>query len=719
MSTGLPVIDHPGQRTSGDSAELPRVLLVGNPNAGKTSLFNSLSGLRAQTANYPGITVELRQATVAIKTADSVRRIRLIDLPGLYGLEPTSPEEKIAADSIQGFADPPSNLIVMVVDATNLARNLFLAEQVLAIGTPTIVALNMMDVADSEGTRIAVGQLADQLRCPVVPVSARTGEGLDELRRQIAALLADVREQEVKPRVSCTQGCGGCGFAARHEWTRRIYATTVSGQTPRATASISRLDRWLTSPVAGTLCLLAVMLLVFFCIFSLADVPMSLIEDGFGWVGEMVGALIPESGSSGFFWRPVAFVLSLATFGIGYRLAGIKTATWKSIFVALAVSGLVAALPLDDFRSLVIDGVIAGIAGVVVFLPQICILFFFIAVLEDTGYLARAAFVMERWMRRVGLPGKAFVPMLSSHACAIPGIMATRTIENWRDRLVTILVLPLLTCSARLPVYAMMSALLFPGQPLYAALMFAAAYLLGLFAALGSAFVLKNTILPGDAAPLVIELPRYRVPSLRNAVLSAADRATAFLKTAGSVILLISVVLWALATYPQPPVNGSVDNGSVAEPISDYAVSDALSAQAALEYSIAGRVGKALEPIFAPLGFDWRINVGVVTSFAAREVLVSTLSVLYGIGEEGAENPEGLVETLRNQKRPDGSAVFDVATSGSLLVFFVLAMQCLPTQAVTKRETGDWKWAILQFVFMTVLAYVAALVTYQSLKLIA
>ena len=403
-------------------------------------------------------------------------------------------------------------------------------------------------------------------------------------------------------------------------------------------------------------------------------------------------------------------------FGLGYSVGEIS---WSktSTAVAMLVSVAAALIPIDDFRSLVIDGVIGGIAGVVVFLPQICILFFFIAILEDSGYLARAAFVMERWMRYVGLPGKAFVPMLSAHACAIPGIMATRTIENWRDRLVTILVLPLLTCSARLPVYAMMSALLFAGQPLYAALTFAFAYVLGLAAALVSAFVLKRTILPGEAAPLVIELPPYRLPSLKNALLSAWDRASAFLRTAGSIILLISVVLWALATYPKlSESEHSEVVASASVTAADDAAIDYAVAQRSLENSFAGRIGKSLEPIFSPLGFDWKINVGVVSSFAAREVLVSTLSVIYGVGEEGGEDQAGLLETLRRQTRADGSPVFSTATSLSLLVFYVLAMQCLPTQAVTKRETGRWGWAIFQFVFMTLLAYVSAMLTYQVLS---
>lgn len=686
---------------------LSRVLLVGNPNAGKTSLFNALTGLRAKTANYPGITVDVRKATIALPQVDGNRgaRIELIDLPGLYSMQPTSPEETVAADAIRGEIGGLADAIVLVLDATNLARNLFLAEEVLQFGRPTMIVLSMIDAADAKGISIDVQQLSERLECPVVAASSRTHTGIDDLLQQLAELIVPGKLPPPVVRTSCTVGCTGCSFAARHQWADELCDETVSGgeRSPRA----QRLDRWLTSPVLGTLSLMAVMLSVFFMIFSLADFPMSMIESGFGWIAGHVDRWIPSEPVGKAIWWPTTIALTMAAFALAYRLGDVHwTKVTTSIAVVVAV--VVAMLPLDDFRSLVVDGVIGGIAGVVVFLPQICILFFFIAVLEDSGYMARAAFVMERWMRHVGLPGKAFVPMLSAHACAIPGIMAARTIETWRDRLVTILVLPLLTCSARLPVYAMMSALLFADEPFYAALMFAGAYLLGLFAAFGTAFCLKRTLLPGEAAPLVIELPSYRLPNLRNAGLAAADRASAFLRTAGSVILLISVVLWAMATYPKLPESEVA--ASTAQAMDENTLS-----QRAMEYSIAGRVGKSIEPIFSPLGFDWKINVGIVSSFAAREVLVSTLSIVYGIGADGAEDEAGLVETLRRQKRADGTPVFTTATSFSLLVFFVLAMQCLPTQAVTRRETGSWNWALFQLVYMTVLAYIAALITFQTL----
>ena len=358
-----------------------------------------------------------------------------------------------------------------------------------------------------------------------------------------------------------------------------------------------------------------------------------------------------------------------------------------------------------------------------VFLPQICILFFFLTLLEDTGYLARAAFVMDRLMRRVGLPGKAFVPMLSAHACAIPGIMATRGIEDKRDRLVTILVLPLLTCSARIPVYAMVCALLFPHQPMSASIAFAGAYSLGGIAALVMAFLLRRSILPGETRPLVLELPSYKMPSIRNAFLMALDRAAIFVRKAGTVIMLISIGLWTASTYPKSDPPASVGQMfAEAERTNDVALekeASRLESHHALANSVAGRLGQAIEPIIEPLGFDWQIGVGVISSFAAREVIVSTLSIVYGVGEDAAsENPNSLYEKLRASKRSDGSPVFTTATCLSLLVFYVLAMQCLPTQVVTRRETGSWKWAALQFGYMTVLAYLAALATYQGLSLL-
>ncbi|MFO1064677.1 MAG: ferrous iron transporter B [Pirellulales bacterium] len=721
----------------------PRIALVGNPNAGKTTLFNVLTGLRAKTANYPGITVDIRTGTMSVGKHD----VDVVDLPGIYSVDALSPEERVAVAALHGElpGEPIPAVIVLVLDATNLARNLFLASEILELDRPTIVALNMIDAADSAGIEIDLKQLSVQLGCKVVAVSARSGRGITELRAAVEEKLVPKLPVLTEAHPDCGQGCSGCTFKSRYEWADRVCSATVKAPAVH-NARTEAIDRVLTTPIVGTVTFLLLMFGVFFLIFSLADIPMSLIENGFAEVASGLESILPSAPVARPLWFGGVFALSLAVFAAGYYLSGVKWRA-KSAAIAILVSAAIGLLPQDDFRSLAVDGVVGGIGGVAVFLPQICILFFFISLLEDSGYMARAAFVMERLMRFVGLPGKAFVPMLSAHACAIPGIMAARVIENWRDRLVTILVLPLLTCSARLPVYAMVAALLFRDQPLYAALVFVGAYLLGLTAALGTALLLKKSVVPGDSAPLVIELPPYRLPSFRNAMMTVLERAVVFLLNAGTVILCISVILWALATYPKldeshlpadiaaqvETLRTKAELAKVEPEKSDTtapprvsaeeaaelnAEADHLIAQAGLANSFAGRLGRFVEPVFRPLGFDWKMNVGVISSFAAREVLVSTLAIMYGIGEEGAEQQTTLVETLRRQTNADGTPVFSTATCISLLVFYVLAMQCLPTQAVTRRETGSWKWALFQLTYMTSLAYIAALIAYQTLQAI-
>lgn len=719
------------------------VALVGNPNTGKTSLFNRLTGLKAHTANYPGITVDIRQGDWKFVTSSGqAKTVNLVDLPGMYSFDAMSPEEQVSRDALTGNL-PGNNVpdvVVMVIDATNVERSLFLASEVLDQKLPTIAALTLFDAAKAGGIQIDVQQLSEQLGCPVVAVSARSGEGIDDLADKIAAVTTGSLPILNDSHQSCVIGCSGCQFSARFDWAAGVSQASVSPANRRKAAP-NRLDNFLTHPITGPIAFTTLMLGVFYLIFSLAGVPMDLIDGVFGSFGDTVGELIPESVGNRFVWMLCVVPASLLTFAAAFRLMKVSLKGKAGLF-AVVVSVAVGFLPAEDFRSLVVDGLIAGIGGVVIFLPQICILFFFISLLEDSGYMARAAFVMERLMRFVGLPGKAFVPMLSAHACAIPGIMAARVIEDWRDRLVTILVLPLLTCSARLPVYAMVAALLFNDSPLKAAGIFTAAYLLGIVATLGSAWALKKTILKGEAQPMVLELPAYRMPGLRNSVLTVIDRAVMFLKNAGSVILIISLVLWFLANYPK--MDRSQLPAAAAQQAerleSELATAEAaelrpkdekfeanevrmaelngelqqLMQQQELGYSFAGRMGQAVEPVFNPLGFDWKINVGILSSFAAREVIVGTLAIVYGIGEDAAEDEQTLVETLRSQKRPDGSPVFDTATCLSLLVFYVLAMQCLPTQAVTKRETGSWNWAIFQLVFMTVLAWVAAFATYQA-----
>lgn len=679
-----------GKRSAADAT----VALIGNPNAGKTTLFNRLTGMRAKTANFPGTTLEVRTGVADLEH----HRVGLLDLPGLYALTESgsenkaAPEEELAAKTIRGETkvskldgrlEPPAAAIV-VVNASSIARHLYLVSQVRETHIPMVVALNMMDVAERDGLAVDVDALSKQLGAPVVPISARTGRGIVELRRAVEAQVFDAGRlmTEIPGALAECSRCGGCPHAARHAWASGVAEGSVQGLSENAQKWADRIDSVVTQPVAGLAVFASIMAGLFVLIFSTAAMPMDLIDGGFATLGGWVEGFLPEG----------------------------------------------------DFRSFVVDGVIGGVGGVLVFLPQICILFFILTLLEDTGYLARAALVMDRLMCKVGLPGKAFVPMLSAHACAIPAIMSTRVIENKRDRLVSILVIPLLTCSARLPVYAMVTALLFAGRPVLGGLVFFGAYVLGIVAALVVAFVLKITLLPGKARPLVIELPDYRMPSLKTAFLTMLDRGLIFVKKAGTVILLISIGLWVLSTYPKLPedqlaqVASPADAATVVELQSMMAAAEATGDAEAVErvqgsmdllvgkyevaYSFAGKLGRAMEPVFAPLGFDWQINVGVVSSFAAREVVVSTLAIVYGLSEDEAEEPLTLAETLRNQTHADGTPVFTLATSLALLVFFVLAMQCLPTQAVAKRETGGWKWPLFQLGYMTVLAYSAAWVTY-------
>ncbi len=647
--------------------------LVGNPNAGKTTLFNALTGLRAKTANFPGTTVERKVGRLHLEH----KQIVVVDLPGLYSLDSQSPDEKLAADALQGKLEHTApNAVLVVVDATNLERNLFLASQVLELKCPVIVALNMMDMARRDGIRIDPAKLRDELGCVVVPVSARNGEGIDTLKQELNRLVAGAMPEAVDHVDPHCAGCSGCTFQARYEWTEQISTRVMDAAIVQRSAWTDKLDDYFTHPVIGVAVFHVVMLALFALIFWAAQIPMELID---------------------------------------HLFAGIKS--WAA--------GI---LPAGDLQSLVSDGVVGGVGGILVFLPQICILFFALSLLEDTGYLSRAAFVMDRIMRKLGLPGKAFVPLLSAHACAIPAIMSTRVIENPRDRLVTILVTPLMACSARIPVYAMVTALLFPHSPLKAALVFTAAYATGVVAALGMAMIFRKTILPGESKPLMIELPPYRVPALRTALLHTFDRAKIFVKQAGTVILAISLVLWALSYYPKtsPPAAAVAmttkaaqfqKDGDTNQAAALLANADRLTAQNSLQNSFAGKIGHVIEPVIAPLGFDWQIGIGIVSSFAAREVIVSTLAIVYGVGKDAADhNQTSLYSTLRQAKRTDGTPIFNTATCMSLLVFYILAAQCLSTTAVVRRETNSWKWPLFQIAYMTGLAYVAALVVYQVLR---
>ena len=650
------------------------VALAGNPNAGKTTLFNFLTGLSQKVANYPGVTVERKAGIWKLGDVTAT----LIDLPGLYSLETTSLDESIARDVLTGDVAgiPRADAIVAVVDATNLERNLYLVTQLFEFGIPVVVALTMIDVFEKQKHQIDVGKLSELLHAPVVEVNVKSGRGKSELVESVTKI---VGTKPSVPFVADALGGNGNGkIFARYNFISDVVQRSVKHNDREAHQFSEKIDRVLTHKVFGLVILLAVLLLIFQTIFSWATLPMDLLEKGFGGLGDLIKSQMSE--------------------------------------------GILA--------DLLVDGVIAGVGGIMIFLPQILLLFLFISILEDTGYLARAAFLLDKLMSRVGLHGKAFLPLMSSFACAIPGIMATRTIEDRRDRFATIMIAPLMSCSARLPVYTLMIAAFFAGQTVFGflslgAVIMLAMYLLGILAAIVVAFVLKRTILKARPAPFVMELPPYRLPNIRTIFQNMLTRAWLFVKRAGTVILAISIVLWALMYFPRtepaanlsepPAVAGGLTQPTRADEI---ALPDLAPESQQLQNSYAGTLGRIIEPVIRPLGFDWKIGVALIASFAAREVLVSTLSIIYNVGKDENEESETLISAIRNAKKTDGSVVWTPLTAVTLMVFFVLAMQCMSTVAVVRRETNSWAWTLFMVGYMTVLAYAAAFVTYQGGRLL-
>ena len=629
------------------------IAIAGNPNAGKTSLFNALTGLRQKVANYPGVTVESKVGQWML--SPELPAAKLIDLPGLYSLDATSLDEEIARDALLGrnVAIPTPDVTVIVVDATNLVRNLYLATQLIETGQPIVIALTMFDLAQRSHLNINVDKLSEALGVPVVPVVAKQRKGLDDLAKTVLrkarpSAICDV----VSPLADAQPATRQSKLIQRYATIERIVSDAVDSADEGKANISERIDRFVTHPFLGPVILVVVMLLVFQAIFSWASLPMSLIDTVFTGLGQFAKTHLP---------------------------AGV-------------------------FTDLLTDGIIAGVGGVLAFLPQILLLFLFISILEDSGYMARAAFLVDRLMRAVGLHGKAFVPLLSSFACAVPGIMATRTIENPKDRVATILVAPFMSCSARLPVYTLVIAAFFSGRAVLGfislgAVLILSMYVMGILVAIIVAWILKHTLLKAPSPPFVMELPPYRLPDLGNVGHALFTRCSIFLKRAGTVILAISILLWALAAFPRTASNAP----------------DAASVQ--VQNSFAGRAGRFIEPVIKPLGFDWKIGVGLISSFAARETIISTLSIVYNVGDD-SENKTSLVDAMRNAKRPDGSLVWTPLVGLSVMIFFLLACQCMSTVAIVRRETNSWRWPIFMVSYMLVLAYVASLITYQGGRLL-
>lgn len=725
---------------------LTRVLLAGNPNAGKTTLFNRLTGSTARVGNYPGVTVECSAGTLRCNDTLSVE---LMDLPGTYSLSARSPEERVAVDALFARGEGRPAAVVMVVDATALTRNLYLALQVIETGVPVVVALNMMDAARASGLVIDHHTLSRELGAPVVPISASRGEGLDALRAQLAITLRPAEDHDhgeattvsapsipevpyppaveeavrgVAPTVSDYQpdvspaarralalwallslgddelvgvpsslreaaasartNALGSGvdldqviIAARYAWLERAVATSVTTPASTKATFTDKLDTVLLHRFSGTAVFLAVMYIVFETLFSWSAPMTELIEAGIGAMQELVQQRLPPG----------------------------------------------------SLRDLLKNGIIAGVGNVVVFVPQIAVLFLMLGFLEDSGYLARVAFLIDRVMARVGLHGKAFVPLLSGNACAVPAVMATRTIETRRDRIATMLALPLMSCSARLPVYVLVIATVFSSDERVAgifsqgALVLFTMYAVSVLATLTAAAVLRRTVLKGPRPALVLELPPYRLPEWRTLLRNTWERVRSFLVDAGTIILALTIVLWALLTYPKSDevharheaertaAAGIADEDERAARLT--AIDDSESGEQ-IRHSVAGRVGLAVEPVLEPLGFDWRIGVGIIGAFAAREVFVATLATVFGISS-GEDDPVPVSEALANATHRDGRKLMTPLAGLSLMLFFVFACQCMSTIAVVRRESGSWRWPLLMFTYMTVLAYVVSLAVYQ------
>ncbi|HTK18379.1 MAG TPA: ferrous iron transport protein B [Mucilaginibacter sp.] len=698
-----------------------KVALVGNPNTGKSTLFNVLTGLNQKIGNFPGVTVDKKTGFCDLPDG---RRAEIIDLPGTYSLYPKSRDESIVFSVLADKANPlRPDLVVVILDASNLKRNLLLYTQVADLKLPVIVALNMMDLAKKSGITIDVNAFAQKLGVPVVPISARKIEGIDQLKSTInhankVALQEDTIDVEalapqliaqISKEIDVENPYYALQLAHQHETLKFLSPTqsdrieeleqefSFHSQKSQATETIARynfindllydtvkkketaqeenisnkIDKVLTHRVFGFVIFFAILLFIFQSIFAWSAYPMELIGDFFVW----------------------------------------------------AQTSLHRILPAGPLVSLLVDGVLGGLSGVMVFIPQIAILFGFISILEDTGYMSRVTFMMDRLMRKVGLNGKSVVPLIGGFACAVPSIMSTRTIENWKDRMITIMVTPLVTCSARLPIYTLLIALVVPNRNIWwifnlQGLVLTGMYLFSLVSAITVAFVMKFLLKSRERGYFIMELPVYRMPRWKNVGQDMYNRAKAFVLQAGKVIVAVSVILWVLASYGPGNRFERIEQKYKEPQYTQHMSADDINhavASEKLENSYAGVLGHTIEPVIKPLGFDWKIGIALITSFAAREVFVGTMATIYSVDGD-AEKIESVQQKMATAKNPDGQPVFTVAVAFSLMMFYAFAMQCASTMAVVYRETKNWRWPASQFVYMTGLAYIVSFITYHLLR---
>jgi len=616
-----------------------KVVLSGNPNCGKSSLFNQLTGLSQRITNIPGTTIERKIGK--IKTHQG--KITLIDTPGSYSIDAKSADEKVALEIFEENHSLKPDMIIYVADVANLKRNLFFFSQLSELNIPIILALNMMDIAEHKGISTDLDRLRKELGINVVSINARSGENIGELKRMLL-------EDQFKSHYSFSQtGDDSDPITERYNRIESLVKKTQVQANPQELLT-DKIDRWATHRIWGYFIFVAVLLVIFQSVFKLAEQPMVWIEQGFELLANYLGAIMREG--------------------------------W--------------------FKELTINGIIAGLAGVIVFVPQIIILFVFMTLLEDTGYMARVSFIMDRLLKNVGLNGKSVVPLLSGAACAIPAIMATRNIENAKDRIITILVTPLMSCSARLPVYTLLIALAVPDTYIFGVfnlqgLVLLFMYLLGTVASLVSAIVFKWIIKLKQKNYFILELPVYHTPRWRNIWMTCWQKSASFVLEAGKVILIVSVLLWYLAAH-----GPNQNKLSLKEPVP-------------IEQSYAAKFGKSIEPVIKPLGFDWKIGIALITSFAAREVFVGTMSTIYSVGDE--EDFVNIRKKMRAEINPaTGKPRYDFAVVMSLMIFYAFAMQCISTLAVVKKETNSWKWPMIQLAYMSVLAYGASWLTYVILS---